>query len=208
MLTDNNIVHLFEYEGNGGHWKIPIEILINRSVTRIRSGSLSGQVRVLTDKLTEMNELNEELETSQKENKHKMRTLKDKNKKLVKENENLKQEIETLKEKGTQSGGTNMNQNLLQAHDNYKALTEKYKILEAQMKSSNGVTNGSQPQQNNNNNVLDIMASVAPTTTTTTTAPVQPIKTAPVVAANVIAIEIKSLKICIFTSIITAIYVL
>eukprot|EP01083_Nonionella_stella_P266485 901421_1 len=143
-----------------------------------------------------MNELNDELETQQKENKHKIKTLKTKNKDLEKENSKLKKEIEIYKKDPQQSKkGKNINQSLLQANDDYKSLNQKYKKLQAQMnsKSSNGITNtnGSQTQtQSAQDNVLDIMNTAATIPMPMPTTVPAPITTAPVVqAANPFAAD-------------------
>eukprot|EP00487_Bulimina_marginata_P001742 TRINITY_DN14116_c0_g1_i1.p1 TRINITY_DN14116_c0_g1~~TRINITY_DN14116_c0_g1_i1.p1 ORF type:complete len:103 (+),score=12.92 TRINITY_DN14116_c0_g1_i1:305-613(+) len=81
--TDDDVVHLFEYEGNGGHWAISVSRLINQFSPKMsglgygNKQSLSNEVQDLSDKLMTANEENEELLESNKEFKHKNQVIKE-----------------------------------------------------------------------------------------------------------------------------------
>jgi len=140
VKTDDDIVHLFEYEGNCGHWKIPISMLINQNSPKLASSyngrhSLSKQVNTLSDKLTMINEENEELLQAQKEYKKKIKELKH-------ENKELRQEIKELKkgkkeDKHKKDENEQIKQSLSKANANYNALDAKYKELQNKMNTIN-----------------------------------------------------------------------
>eukprot|EP01084_Bolivina_argentea_P090508 163081_1 len=134
VKTDGDIVHLFEYEGNGGHWSMPITMLISHTV--VRRESLEQQVEQLADKLMEISEENEELHDSHKEYKQKIKHIKHKNKELQLENQALKDEIKAMKK---QDVNVNIQQSLRKARHDYKTLNAKYKQLQS-IKSSTGTT--------------------------------------------------------------------
>mmetsp|Transcript_31440 Transcript_31440/g.50588 ORF Transcript_31440/g.50588 Transcript_31440/m.50588 type:complete len:594 (-) Transcript_31440:192-1973(-) len=166
VITDQGMVHLFEYEGNGGHWKIPISIIINQSSTQFmqstelnRNVSLSQQVDQLTRKINTLAEENEKLVEAQKDYKQKLKTLKSKNKQLTEENEELQEEVESLKAQQTGSTKTKKTRPkataapLLEAPANdlmanYQDINAKLQKLQTAKVAVNVNQNG---HQNNNN---------------------------------------------------------
>jgi len=145
VKTERDMVHLLEYDGDGGHWSLPISMLVNKPSTTKRK-SLEKQVDDLTEKFTKMVMENEGLREQQKDWKHRVKALRAKNKELLSENEALRDDLDAL-QRSRRSNHDHIQSELLKAGDDYKALTEKYRKLKAMHSashsaSSNGNSNG------------------------------------------------------------------